>query len=448
MTQNLDGRLRQLTGAVRGERLLRIRQTAASVDPVGSLIQHAVGTVPHYADIAMDRQRLHIQDLPLLRREDVAADPARFRSRLFTTDELVEMTTSGTTGIPVRVARDRASFYMLAYKTYRDVFDRIPELKGGLQPGCCAVTVINDNPHRSGQLFINPSLDYALVQRLVLNRDPETDAYAVTTAIDNNAPLLYGRPRSLLRFAELYLQLRQDRLYRPQTVLCSGDNLYPEDRHTLEAVFEAPVYNAYMSQEGGFIALDCPLRHGLHVLAERALVEVLVAPFPSPLAEGEGELVISNLENWAMPLLRYRTGDRGKVVHNTCACGFAGMTIAHLDGRDSTYFVVSSGRLNPSVLNPIFESLPIKQFQLVQDTTTSFTVRFVPRSAGDDVDAIRRMLDVALREELGSVTLYSLATDAIGEPSQKVQRYVRNLEVETSPVASAARMLPGRATGG
>jgi phenylacetate-CoA ligase len=422
MPDDLEERLHQLVRAVHAQKLLAERYASAAIDRLQAIIEHVAETVPFYSDLPGSE----LSSLPLITREQIASDPSAFRSRVFDTDDLVERSTSGTTGVPLKVARDPASSYLFIYETYKDVFQRAPELAGTTAPGKCAVLLVNDNPQRTEQVFINPSLDFSLVWRVILGRSAEMDQYALEVAIREQPPLLYGRPRSLLRLAEMVEESgRRRRRPKPKAILCSGDNLYASDRKVMEEVFQAPVYNAYASQEGGVIALECSHHKGFHVLDHRAVVEIIAEQGTGPQAAGSGELVVTNLENWAMPFLRYRSGDMATVEAATCGCAGSGAFISKLDGRDSTYFVVAGRRFNPSILNPILEELPIRQFQVVQEAPSAFRVNWIPTPGSIDARQVERNITRTIRAELGTVEVCITAVESIGQAGQKVQRYVR-----------------------
>lgn len=426
--EDSDARLSQLMRAESARRLLAMRLAVSSGRLVAALIEHAVRTVPRYAESPDQLDAFSpLAQFPTVTRGEIAARSDHFASRSFPADECIVMTTSGTTGTPLSVRRDPASYYSFAYDTYREVFDRIPELPRHLEPGACAVILVNDNPQRSEQISLNPSLNLAYVHRVILGRSSDTDLRSVSLCVTERPPLLYGRPRSLIRLAELaeHAGPEYSHAIRPLAILCSGDNLYPDERRYITTAFEAPVYNAYASQEAGFVALECNQHDGLHVLATRGVAEVWNAADGQPVNEGHGELVITGLENWALPLIRYRTGDSVAIDRQPCACGSAAPRLTALDGRDSTYFSVAGTQYNPSLLNLIFEELPVAQFQVVQQSISRFDVRWVPRCPDTELAAVQSKLAVALTHALGPAVVDVRPTDSIGRPDQKVQRYVR-----------------------
>jgi phenylacetate-CoA ligase len=123
---------------------------------------------------------------------------------------------------------------------------------------------------------------------------------------------------------------------RPQGIICSAEVLTGENRTLIEATFGCPVFNRYGSREFAVIASECRAHRGMHVNAENLLVEALVAGRPS--FDEEGELVVTDLRNFAMPMIRYRTGDVGRLKTETCICG-RGLPLMDISGGRTTDFL-------------------------------------------------------------------------------------------------------------
>jgi phenylacetate-coenzyme A ligase PaaK-like adenylate-forming protein len=172
------------------------------------------------------------------------------------------------------------------------------------------------------------------------------------------------------------------------------------------------------------VALDCDHQRGLHVIDERAIAEVRTSR-GSLARRGSGDLVVTNLENWGMPCIRYDIGDSATLVDDACECGFAGTTLTALYGRDATYFWISGRRFNPYRLNVIFELLPIQQFRVVQDGSREITIQWVPKSAATDLTAVNSLLAARFAAKTGVTADRVEPVRRIGLPSEKVQRYAR-----------------------
>ncbi len=122
--------------------------------------------------------------------------------------------------------------------------------------------------------------------------------------------------------------------------LVSGDACPEAVLRCIEDLLGSKLFPHYGSREmalGG--AVTCPAHDGMH-LRENHVIAEIVSPDGSPLPEGEwGELVITTIGMEAMPLIRYRTGDRARILPGDCPCG---STIRRLEIRsrlDATEFL-------------------------------------------------------------------------------------------------------------
>jgi phenylacetate-CoA ligase len=154
--------------------------------------------------------------------------------------------------------------------------------------------------------------------------------------------------------------------------------LYEHHRARIAEVFSCPVANEYGSRDGGLIAHECPSGR-LHIAAEHVLVEV-----DAPDEDGVGDLLITNLDGFGMPLVRYRVGDRGR-LGGSCGCGLVLPVLDALAGRTNDFVVGAGGRLIHS-LAPVYvlrQIDKIGQFKLTQREDLGLDLQIVQRQAFD-----------------------------------------------------------------
>src|SRR5262249_8028755 len=132
--------------------------------------------------------------------------------------------------------------------------------------------------------------------------------------------------------------------YRPRGIITSAMVLHNWQRRVIEEVFACRVTNRYGCEEVSLIACECERHEGLHVNADNLLVEVLRDGRPA--APGEpGSVVVTDLSNRAMPLLRYQVGDVAVATDRLCPCGRGLPLLERIEGREADYVVTPSGRL-------------------------------------------------------------------------------------------------------
>jgi len=152
----------------------------------------------------------------------------------------------------------------------------------------------------------------------------------------------------------------------PRLVLTSAQRFSPAQRRAFAQISPAPVLNYYATTETGPLAWEClrePER--FHVLAPEIWIESV-----------DGELVVTRLRPTQVPLLRYRTGDRGAVVEERCPCGFSGWSVVGLDGRRACFFVRPDGApVDAWQLAWLFKQVALDRFRLEQVARDRFVLQ-------------------------------------------------------------------------
>jgi phenylacetate-CoA ligase len=214
-----------------------------------------------------------------------------------------------------------------------------------------------------------------------------------------------------------------------------GETLSPATRGLCRDVLDLPIVDAYSAQEVGYVALQCPdaapdddpdgVRY--HVQAERLLVEVL-RDDGAPCAPGEiGRVVVTDLHNFATPLLRYELGDYAE-VGPPCRCGRGLPVLRRIVGRTRNMLVYPDGRtVWPTFTIACRAASPYDAIQLVQERPDALRLRVVPDPAAGPVD--HPALIAALRQCFGypfAVTIEEVA--ALGRtPAGKLEEFISTL---------------------
>lgn len=137
---------------------------------------------------------------------------------------------------------------------------------------------------------------------------------------------------------------------------CVGEMLSKATRSQSEAMFNATVANMYGSEEMNAIAFECPY-HNMHIIENNVLVECL-GDNGAINSLGKGESIITNLNNFAMPLIRYNLGDYIKIEPtNICKCGNTSKTIDNIIGRVRENITINGIVLNSFNLTRIVNAI-------------------------------------------------------------------------------------------
>lgn len=186
-------------------------------------------------------------------------------------------------------------------------------------------------------------------------------------AVDDYRPtILVGYVGALVRLAE-WLVDHGRRVFRPQAVLCCAEVLHDFQRELIERAFGCVAYNTYGCREVMLIASECEHHHGLHMNVDHLVIE-LAKPDYHLANERTGEVVITDLSNYGMPLLRYANGDMATAGTSRCPCGRGLPLLSHVDGRVLDIIRTPDGRALPGEFFPylLCHVEGVTGFQLVQ----------------------------------------------------------------------------------
>ncbi len=211
---------------------------------------------------------------------------------------------------------------------------------------------------------------------------------------------------------------------RFESMVLSAEMLLPGQRNQLEETFGGKVFNRYGCREVSVIASECEYHTGLHVNADALLVEVESTP---NLPAGMGRILVTDLLNRSMPLIRYEIGDLATLEMTQCSCGRSLPLLGRIEGRLTDFLKLPSQRLVSGVALLTFVVAPlreVRQVQFLQRDPTHVTLKVV---AGHGYGAhTEQELRRRLRPYLGDQIELTIAlTDSIAsEPSGKY-RYVK-----------------------
>lgn len=192
---------------------------------------------------------------------------------------------------------------------------------------------------------------------------------------------LYGYVSMLLEFARFVKATNKKLPSSVRSVITTSEVLSSSARMELQSAFGVRVFNEYGCGEVGSIAHECE-QGSLHIMAENLIVE-LVDDMGRPAESGE--IVVTDLYNYATPLIRYRLGDYATYKEGGCPCGRGLPMLDGVHGRAYDMIRTADGRVfHPEALIYLFEmmkeeGLPVAQFQVEQVSIERLMIRLVPR---------------------------------------------------------------------
>jgi len=356
------------------------------------LLAHAYETVPFYRqrfdDLGIDIRDLHrcelFSQIPLLSKEDINKNRDKIISTKLNGNRLIPDSTSGSTGKALYFHRDMRSWayrraVVIRNEEWLDIRlgDRSARLWGAPMDLKKAAAVRGRLHAWANNIMFLSSYDLS---------DEKLDEYE--RRLSSFKPkLLISYPGPLTVLAE-YLIKKNKKIASTKAIISSAETLLSWQRDVIEKAFFCPVYNRYGCREFGDIAQECEKREGLHVNTDRFVIEILDEAL-KPVQPGEsGELVITDLDNYGMPFIRYRIGDMASFKKEPCSCGRGLPLLERVEGR--TLDVVSApngNRLGGTFWTLLFRSRPgIKSFQVIQESLEEITIKYVKDTKVANID--------------------------------------------------------------
>lgn len=217
------------------------------------------------------------------------------------------------------------------------------------------------------------------------------------------------------------------RLYRPEFVYSSAEMLRPFMRQEIEEQFNTKVFDYYGSREVGAIAGECA-KGNRHVFVMNNIVEALDDDDHTVADGEEGRLVVTNLHNYSLPMIRYEIGDTGALSAEGCTCGSTLPVLKQLTGRVTDHFILKNGTLvhGEFITHLFYFREWVEQFQVDQVDYDRLRIRVVRRDAVDESDIrdIERSINFVMGENCKMEWEY---VDSIDKSQQGKHLFTRRL---------------------
>lgn len=294
-----------------------------------------------------------LTQLPLIRETDLRSHgPAMVCVSQDVVARIITMHSSGTTGAPKRL-----------FFTAEDLDHTLDFFHLGMQqmvdPGqSVAILLPGATPDSTGHLLARALERFQVSSHIIgLVAQPEV---AARTLAQLRPDALVGFPVQILAIARMaeFLGLSLGRI---RSVLLSSDYVPQSLCIELHALLGCEIFTHYGTTETGLGGgVDCLAHDGSHLREADLLFEIIDPHTAAPLADGQwGEIVFTTLRRTGMPLLRYRTGDLGRILPGTCACGSCIRRLDQVRGRINQERQLHSGaRLGLHQLDEALFPLP------------------------------------------------------------------------------------------
>jgi len=393
-----------------------------------ALLSHAYKNVPWYRKKFNERKLIPVdiatpEDLkllPILTKADLRSDPNLFLSQNYKAKSSIAKS-SGSTGVSVKIHKDRkSSGYGRAamFRGHRwhgiNIGDKEAKLWG------VPIRFKERMVHRVGDFFLNRfrELDFSLTDEVMM------DFYRKMKKKDPK--YMMGYPSMVYQFARFIQEKELVGNFDLKIIKVTSETLYEDHKSLMEQVFECPVINEYGASETGLIGFECPSRN-MHLMSECVFVE---EENIEGLAGSGHEFIVTDLNNYTFPIIRFMLGDIGSLSVRTCDCGRGLPLIESIQGRVSDIVYKADGTaVHSSIFSYLLKEITktsgdIKQYKAFQDSIGSLKIEIVrnPNYGKETEDFLKKVI----RNNLGSET--KITIDYVNEITRDISGKLRYFE--------------------
>lgn len=388
------------------------------MERVEKLLEHAKKTVPHYEQMTS----YELANWPVVNKLNYKNNPEAFLSNRFGRSELIEMLTSGSTGTPLRCYQNAEKkrhvnaevlFYngQIGYTIGRKIIyfrSIVSEVqKSALQQFAQNICLID----------CNDLSDEGIANKIERIRKESKHGGA----------MLMGYCSTLDAFRRYFQKHGLDKAEGCNIYgIIGGSEIFHDiTRDVLEEAFHCKCLSRYSNEENGFIGQDDELRNVFIPNRANYVVEILKMDSNDHVSDGEvGRVVITDLYNYAMPMIRYDTGDVGAwqyMMHR----GHRRKAIGSFSGRAvDMIFDCNGNQISPhAITNLMWSYQGVQQYQFIQKGKTNYTMIINVGNCELDENAIIGDLKKVVGDAAGIVIEY---TDEIPVLASGKRRYIVN----------------------
>ncbi|MFX1453283.1 MAG: phenylacetate--CoA ligase family protein [Promethearchaeota archaeon] len=361
-----------------------------------------------------------LTDFPTTNRSILASKPWKLVPDDLDYSGLIVYNTAGTTGEPVSVPQ-----HPISVAAYCNLLLRALSFWGiepKFFPEKVGIALVGFQKHTITFPCILKSLNDTIFLKINLNEDDWRDAFDGYRFLSDLKPeILTGDPLSFSKLAHLGDQIEYHPI-RPKALITTAVALSDGVRKRLEEAFQAPVIDWYSLTETGPIGYKCRLGHGYHILSYDIEIEILDQSGSTCKPNEIGEITVTGGRNPYFPLIRYRTGDYGRINFEICPCGDPMPRIFDLEGREPVqYFTKDHKIINNADISAALKPFPILQFTFHQDSkgVCELRVKFASGVQHPSIEDVKE----AIFKVMGEKTILNVIIDPkLGErkPSGKV----------------------------
>jgi phenylacetate-CoA ligase len=370
------------------------------------LLHHANDNVPYYHHLfkKLDFEPTHIKSisdlnkLPILTKEIVNSNFNGLYARNYPKKDLILSSTGGSTAAPMKFYIDNkwdANNMAAAYRSWSWAGYNLGDKMAYLWSAPSDVEESRRVMAKIRNFFLRTIwLDAFHLTEETMNK--------YITTLTNFKPKVINTYSSVIYTFSEYINTKGLKNVKLDAILTTSDMLYDYRRKSIENAFNCEVFDYYSGRDTSLQAAECSEHFGYHLSIENAVVEFMIGN--EHVSAGEtGSLILTDLCNFAMPLIRYEIGDLGAPSDERCPCGRNLPIMKSLKGRTYDYILASDGRLLAGIffhhILVHHEIQGIKEFQIVQLTKEKIIV-YIVKNEKEKTEDINRFISL-IKENVG-----------------------------------------------
>ena len=380
------------------------------------LLQHAKDTVPIFSE----QKSLDINDWPVTNKLTYRENYDRSISNLYEKSSLIQMSTSGSTGTPF------VSYQNVDKKKHVNAETMFYNGEIGYKIGRRIIylrSIVTEVQKSERQQFAQNI--YLLDCHDLCDEGIKEKLKRIVELSHNGGAMLMGYASTLSAFHQYFERNGYDDAEDANIygVVSGSEMLYDATRKSIEKAFKCKCVSRYANEENGFIGQDRDENNVFYLNRAHYYIEILKIEEDVPADEGEiGRIVLTDLFNYAMPMIRYDTGDVGAFIKKENSNR---KVLASFGGRRVDSVTDSEGELiSPhSITNKMWEYQGIKQYQFIQKSIGVYEI--IMNLSSDQLDEEAFISD--FKQILGSAAKISIKyTDDIPVLASGKRRYIVN----------------------
>ena len=328
------------------------------------LVHYSYENIPYYRDI-FESVNLHPSEINSLR--DLGKVPITDKDMAREAGESLYIPSSlkknikygktgGTTGIPLFYKKD-AKTRSVGWGAYFRWLDSIGVKSSSSKVSLWGAPTVLDTTFTKTLFERSKNWINNTIVINSFNINSKTLPKIVRIIEEKNPEIIHGYLSAILQLA-YFLDVNNIKTINPKVILPTTETLLPPYRIFLEKIFGCEVFDQYGCGECGSIAFECDKHSGLHVAMEHCIMEIVDKD-----SKGRGDVVVTDLDNMAMPFIRYRNGDQAEFTSTKCSCGRNSPLVKNILGRNTDTIILNDG----SKVHGVFFTDIMGEFNFVEN---------------------------------------------------------------------------------